>query len=308
MVAKKAIVVGSRGQDGTLLCQLLAQKDYRIVEVAKGLSSDILDSRQVTDLVATHAPDEIYFLAAYHQSAEESRADELSLLRASVDVNVMALTNFLEAIRSASPASRLFYAASSHIFGNPDATPQNESTPLNPNNLYGISKAAGTFACRYYRRQHDVHASVGILYNHESVYRDRKFISKKIACAVARIKAGTEHKVVLGNLDAAVDWGYAPDYVDAMYRILRLDTPDDYVIATGQLHTVRDMARIAFACAGLDFRDHVEADGSLAVAGGARLCGDPSRLMQRTGWRPSVTFGQMVQEMVEHELGAVREQ
>lgn len=305
MVAKKAIVVGSRGQDGKLLCQLLAQKNYRTIEVAKGLSVDILDRGQVAELIATQHPDEIYFLAAYHQSAEEDRADELSLLRESLDVNVMALTSFLEAIRLASPASRLFYAASSHIFGSPESTPQNESTPLNPNNLYGISKAAGTLTCRYYRKQHGVHASVGILYNHESIHRDAKFISKKIACAVARIKAGIEHKLVLGNLQAAVDWGYAPDYVDAMHRILSQDAPDDYVIATGRLHTVRDLARIAFACAGLDFEDHVEDGHSLAIAGGAELRGDPSRLMGRTGWRPSVSFEKMVQEMVEHEMEAL---
>jgi GDPmannose 4,6-dehydratase len=314
MAEKKAIVVGSHGQDGKLLCQLLARKNYRVTEVAKGLVSadydrpvDILDSGEVNRLVASRGPDDIYFLAAYHQAAEEKRHDEHSLLRASLDVNVMALTNFLEAIRSASPGSRLFYASSSHIFGNPACAPQDEAFSVNPNSIYGISKAAGTFACRYYRRLHGVHASVGILYNHESIYRDPKFISKKIARAVARIKKGLDSRVVLGNLDAAVDWGYAPDYVDAMFRILRLDQPGDFVVATGKLHTVRDFARTAFACAGLDFRGYVETDGSLVAGGGTSLRGNPSKLMKSTGWQPSVTFEEMVREMVENELKADNE-
>lgn len=307
MMAGKAIVVGSRGQDGKLLCQLLIQKNYEVIEVSKGLSIDIMDRFQVIDLVATHVPEVIYFLAAHHHSSEENRTDEISLLDTSLNINVMALANFLEAIRTVSPKSRLFYAASSHIFGNTDSEMQDELTALNPNNLYGISKAAGVFACRYYRSQHAVHACVGILYNHESIYRDRKFVSKKIACAAASIKLGIQNKLVLGDLDAAVDWGYAPDYVDAMYRIMGLNTPDDYVIATGQLNTVGNFVRIAFACVGLDFKNHVETSGSLPVRGGVQLCGNPSKLMLHTDWRPSVTFELMIQEMVAHELKAIHE-
>lgn len=314
MARKKAIVVGSRGQDGKLLCQLLAGKDYLVTEIAKGLQCeslgqpvDILDSAQVMGLVAALAPDEIYYLAAHHQAAQEKTVDESMLLRASLDVNVIALQNFLEAIRVTASGSRLFYAASSHIFGSPEEVLQDEKTVIAPTSFYGISKAAGTFLCRYYRSRYGMFASVGILYNHESIHRDRKFISKKIANAVARIKMGLADEVMLGNLNAAVDWGYAPDYVDAMNRIVNLEYSDDFVIATGELRSVRELAQTAFAVAGLDYRRYVKTDDSLVSGSGATLCGNSSKLTRCTGWEPSKTFGEMVMELVEDELKASNE-
>jgi GDPmannose 4,6-dehydratase len=307
---RKIIVIGSRGQDGALLCRQLADRNCSVTEVARGIALpatgkplDILDADAVNDLVGTVAPDEIYYLAAHHQSAEEKVSGEALLFRDSLNVNVMGLVNFLDAARLRAPQSRIFYAASSHVFGTPSSSPQDESTPLNPENVYGIAKTAGIHACRYYRRQHGLFASTGILFNHESVLRSPKFLSRKIAVAVARIKQGRADHVVLGNLEARVDWGYAPDYVEAMQRILATDQPGDFVVATGETHSVRELAEKAFGHAGLDYRKHVKADASLVDSSRPVLTGNASLLKDATGWVPTKSFDDMIVELVEHELG-----
>jgi len=239
-------------------------------------------------------PDEVYYLAAVHHAAEENRGGDLDLFGKSFDVNVRGMLNFLEAIRKRSPGTRLFYAASSHIFGRARTSPQDEQTPVEPACIYGITKATGLQCCRFYRQRHGVFAAVGILYNHESPYRRPEFVSQKIVRGALAIRDGRQSKLVLGDLDAQVDWGYAPDYVDAMTRILGHAAPEDFIVATGQLHSVREFAAAAFGRLGLDWAKYVEVDSSLVGKQKRALVGNADKLRSLTGWRPSVTFDQMV--------------
>lgn len=310
MSGHKVIIVGSRGQDGTLLRQQLAGQGCEVTEVARevahtssGKPLDLLDPEAVIRLVSEVGPDRIYYLAAHHQSAEEKIVSEASLFRDSLNINVMGLVHFLEATRLEAARSRLFYAASSHVFGTPQTSPQDEATPFNPENIYGIAKTAGINACRYYRQRYRLFASSGILFNHESVLRDPKFLSRKVAVAVAKIKQGKADNLILGNLEARVDWGYAPDYVDAMQRILDAEHPEDFVIASGQTHSVRDLAQNAFAQAGLDYRQYVTTDATLVDASRPELVGNAAKLKDTTGWKPTKSFDEMIAELVEHELG-----
>lgn len=312
-MSRRAIIVGSAGQDGTLLKHLLLSKQYEVLGVgrpgnappsgtADGMSVDIENSTAVSELISNTRPDEVYFLAAHHHSSEEDPGDEVELFRLSTEVHLTALVAFLEAVRRNCPRARLFYAASSHIFGSAPGSIQDESTPINPETIYGITKAAGLFACRRYRNIHGVFASVGILYNHESPLRNIRFVSKKIAAGVAAIKRGLSAKIVVGDLDASSDWGYAPDYVDAMHRMLQLETADDFIVATGESHTVREFAEAAFAYAGLDYRRFVETDPALVQRRMPRLAGNPSKFFAASGWRPSLGFRELVQRLAQHEL------
>lgn len=310
---RKAIIVGSRGQDGQLLWSQLESRGYTLVgwtrEGVNGIalpvtmpSASIQDPAAVANVIDLFRPDEIYFLAAHHQSAEEVNDNSAELFRRSFDVNVLALVNFLEAIRRHSPASHLFFAASSHVFGTPANDTQDESTPINPDSAYGISKAAGIFACRHYRKCEHVFASCGILYNHESALRSEKFLSRKIALGVARIKKGQQKTLKLGDLSATADWGFAPDFTNAMHLILSADRPDDFIVATGKLHSVKDFVDIAFGAAWLDYRQYVEADPVRVRRRSQGLVGNASRLVAATGWRPSLKFVDMVRGLVELEL------
>ena len=206
-------------------------------------------------------------------------------------------------MRAKAPGARLLYAASSHVFGDALVSPQNERTPLQPRCVYGITKVSGIHACRFYRRTHGVKASVGILYNHESPRRRPDFFSQKIVRAAVAIQRKQQSKLIVGNLAARVDWGYAPDYVNAMIRILELPEPTDFVVATGQLHTVEDFIEIAFRTMGLDWQDHVEESaGLIAKAHAMALTGDASALRSATTWKPSVNFEEMVALLVQSEL------
>jgi GDPmannose 4,6-dehydratase len=314
-MTRKAIVVGSAGQDGQLLCSQLSRRGYDVVGSVRAapaggssevrqVAIDISSQAAVSALVADVVPDEIYFLAAFHQSATDDPGDFSELIRKSLDVNTISLVNFLDAIRGHSAATRLFYAASSHIFGLPQSTVQDEQTPINPVSAYGISKAAGLFACRHYRASYGTFASVGILYNHESELRAAKFISRKIARGAAAIKLGEAKTLTLGNLDAVVDWGYAPDYTDAMQKILQAPKPDDFVVASGQPHTVRDFARIAFEAVELDFSRYVISDDTVLRRTSGALIGNPAHLTRTTGWRPSTDFPGMVRHLVKHEMAS----
>jgi len=195
----------------------------------------------------------------------------------------------------------LFYAASSLIFGDPIESPQTETTPFAPTDAYGITKTAGVQVCRHYRKVHSVYASVGILYNHESPLRAEKFVTKKIVKAAWAIKRGTRDKLVLGNLSAELDVGYAPDYVDAMRRILALDAPDDFIVATGETHSVRELVELAFGELGLDWHQHVEEDHGLITRPTLRRVGGPRKLAAATGWRASTSFASMVQALIDAE-------
>jgi GDPmannose 4,6-dehydratase len=219
--------------------------------------------------------------------------------------HVDGLVNVLEAMRLEAPKCRLFYAASSHCFGSQPAAPvQDESTPLNPDNVYGVSKTAGVHACRLYRNDHGVFASAGILFNHESPYRRAEFVTSKIVRAAIDISRGKRDLLVLGDLSARTDWGWAPDYVDAMTRILALDQPDDFVIATGEPHTVGEFAQLAFAAVGLDWREHVEENPGIITKRKLGLVGNPAKLNAATGWSPTVTFEEMIRKLLEHQQNA----
>jgi len=266
---------------------------------------DVCDSHCLHELIAEVSPDEVYYLAAYHHSAEQPKplGETVGL---SLAVNAQGLNNVLAAIVDL-PASkpRVFYAASSRVFGEPPGDVQDENTPLAPLCAYGISKAAGIHLCRYYRQEHQVYASTGILYNHESPLRSKHFVTRKIVRAAVRISSGLERELVLGDLDARVDWGWAPDYVEAMHAILNLACPDDFVLATGILHSVREFAEIAFSAVGLDWREYVVErhdvlDGRRAVK---PLCGNAEKLQTATGWRPRVSFEEMVRTMIAVEEG-----
>jgi GDPmannose 4,6-dehydratase len=305
---KRALIVGGAGQDGTLLAQWLTKKSIphvvvnrREVRESSGKifpAIDLGDAKAVEALIQTQLPSHVFYLAAHHHSSQENlEGEQAKLWQASFDVQVLGLVHFLEALRRHAPESRLFYASSSHVFGTPAQTPQTELTPLAPENIYAIAKVAGMQACRHYRHGAGPFASVGILYNHESIYRQEKFLYKKIIQGALAIRQGRQQQLVLGDLSAEADWGYAPDYVEAMVRILELPEAGDYIVATGQLHTVREFAEIVFAQLGLDVAKHVVEDSSLVRPRRGLLVGDSRALQSATGWKPSLSFEEMVRTL-----------
>jgi GDPmannose 4,6-dehydratase len=309
---KTSLVIGAGGQDGTLLTQLLAGRGDRVVCVdcdktwslppAVWEPVDILRSEQVLSLVRRTRPDECYYLAAFHHSAEDPglTPGDTQLFERSHAIHVRGLLHCLHAIAQASPPTRLFYAASSHVFGFPTVQPQDESTPLNPQNVYGITKTAGIHCCRYFRGELGVFASVGILYNHESHLRPPQFLSSKIVRGVLAFQKDPSRKLVLGDLDAVVDWGYAPDYVEAMTRILGCSAPDDFVVATGQPHSVGDFLQIACEIVGVDRRECATLDAHLLRKKSAVLIGNSGKLRTLTRWQPQTSFHDMIEKLIEH--------
>ena len=306
---KRAIIVGSNGQDGRILYDRLLQENCSLLGIGSGsvrstepfglTTIDITDSRQVLETVRLWKPDAIYYLAAFQHSSQDGLGDNTAALyEKSHAVNVTGLVNFLEAIKDVSLSTRLFYAASSLAFGDALVTPQNEQTPLNPRCIYGITKATGVQCCRFYRQTHGVFASPGFLFNHESVYQKPKFVSQKIIRGALAIRRGTLDKLILGDLSARIDWGYAPDCVEAMIRILSLPQAEDFIIATGETHSVLEFVQIAFGLLGLDWQAHVAEDASILKRRRAPLVGDASKLHNLTGWKPSVTFEGMIWALV----------
>ena len=300
-----ALVIGAGGQDGRLLTEKLTREGARVVGVTRGGGVDVLDDSATRQLIATEKPDEVYYLAAYHHSSQDRAPEPAALLRDSFAVHVDGLINVLEAIRTEAPRSRLFYAASSHVFGpNPPTPLQDESTPLDPANPYAVTKVAGVHCCRFYRAAHDVFASVGYLYNHESPYRRPEFVTTKIIRAAVAISRGSREKLVLGDLSAKIDWGWAADYVEAMTRILRTARADDFVIATGEAHSVQEFAQLAFAGVGLDWREHVEEKPGIITRRSLGLVGNPEKLTATTGWAPTVTFEGMIRKLLDSAAAA----
>ncbi len=298
------MVIGSNGQDGVYLSSLLREKGYEVTGIGRSgpASIDICDFGAVRDIVRGLAPEEIYHLAAFHHSSEEELPSDHELLAKSLAVNTLSLNHFLHAIHQDAPSCRLFYAASSRVFGDPAGSPQNEDTPLNPRCPYGISKTAGIHLCRYYRAEHKIFCCAGILYNHESPLRPATFLSRKVARFAANARKGASEKLTIRSLEARVDWGYAPDYVAAMWSILQLPEAQDFIIASGSLHSVRDLVAAAFETAELRWEDYVtEATGSSYERRGA-LCGDTRKLRRLTGWAPRTSFQDMIREMVFAEL------
>ncbi len=309
---RKAVIVGHTGQDGYYLSSLLHKKKYEVIGISsKQVSAntckiakvDILLMQDVEYLLRQFQPDEIYFLAAVHQSSADKQVDDGKLFQRSIDINIKALIHFLESIRLVSPVSKLFYAGSSHIFGSPAKVPQDESTPFYPNCIYGITKTAGIGACRFYRETHNIFASVGICYNHESPLRESKYVSMKIVEAAVGIKKGFKNELILGDLDAQIDWGYAPDYMDAVHAIMHLPESDDFILSSGAIHTVKEFVTGVFTYLELDWSEFVKVTpGLITKKQKNNLIGNNQKIKTATGWSPRVDFNGLIKILVDEEI------
>jgi len=298
-----SLVIGSEGQDGFYLSGLLRSRGDQVVGIGRG-GIDLRDRDHVDDLLRDLRPAEIYYLAGVFGSAESAAADPHQDFRRCGEVHVDGWLNFLDVTARRGSGARLFYAASSRVFGRPPHTPQNEMTPHAPLCMYGITKSAGMRLGDFYRGR-GVHCSSGILYNHESPRRPANFVSQKIVKAAVEIKLGGRQPLRLGNLSAAVDWGAAEDYVEAMVRILESEQAGDFLVASGEPRTVSQFADTAFSALGLPWRDHVIEDRTLLGAAsppGFALVGDSDKLRRATGWRPRTSFEEMVRLMVQAEM------
>jgi GDPmannose 4,6-dehydratase len=315
-VTDVALVTGVAGQDGSYLAELLLDRGYRVVGTTRSrnpnnlsriahivdrlelVEDDLLDQHRVERLLERVQPSEIYNLAARASSADLN-SDPV----ATGEVNGLAVTRLLEAIRAVNPGIRFFQALSSELFGSPEAFRQSESTPFCPVNSYAVAKLYAYWMVRIYREQHGLHASCGILFNHESPRRDAHFVTRKITRAVALIKAGRQDRLELGSLDARRDWSFAGDFVRAMLLIVAHPQPDDYVLASGASHSVGEFCDVAFARAGLDYRRFVVTTPALArVADSRDRVGDPQKAESRLDWRRQVGFENLVSMMVDHDL------
>jgi GDPmannose 4,6-dehydratase len=311
-----ALITGITGQDGSYLAEFLLEKGYRVVGVVRRssttpyerishlvdrvelVSADLLDQTSLTDAVSEFEPDEIYNLAA--QSFVQTSWNQPVLTG---EFTALGVTRMLEAMKKAAPKARFYQASSSEMFGKVHESPQRESTPFYPRSPYGVAKVYGHWITVNYRESFGLYAVSGILFNHESPRRGLEFVTRKVTDAVARIKLGRAKEVKLGNLDSRRDWGFAGDYVDAMWRMLQTDEPDDYVIGTGHTCSVRDLCETAFKCVGLDYREHVVQDPKFfRPAEVDLLVADPSKARDNLGWTPKVSFTALVEMMVEADL------
>ena len=316
-MSKSALITGITGQDGSYLAELLLQKGYKVYglsrrtstqnfERIKGIihdieliSGDLIDQHSITYAIQNVKPDEIYNLAA--QSFVQASWEQPVLTG---EFTALGVTRVLEAVRLAKPDAKFYQASSSEMFGKVLETPQKETTPFYPRSPYGVAKAYGHWITVNYRESFNMFACSGMLFNHESPRRGLEFVTRKIANGVARVKLGLQPTVKLGNLDTKRDWGYAPDYVDAMWRMLQQETPEDFVIATGETHSVREFLQLACEVAGLpDWEAVYEHDAKFdRPAEVDLLIGDASKAKQKLGWEPKTSFKELVRIMVEAEL------
>jgi len=316
-VPKTALVTGITGQDGSYLAELLLREGYRVVGMTRRtstevheriehivdeleiVSGDLLDQSSITSIVSDVRPHEIYNLAA--QSFVPASWSQPVLTG---EFTALGVTRVLEAIRQVDPSIRFYQASSSEMFGNAVQTPQTEETPFYPRSPYGVAKVYGHWITVNYRESYGLYACSGICFNHESPRRGKEFVTRKISDGVARIKLGLASELRLGNLDAHRDWGFAGDYVRAMWAMLQPNEPDDYVIATGRTHSVRDFVRIAFEAAGLgSYEPYVVIDPRFVrPAEVDRLIGDPGKARSKLGWAPQMSFEELVATMVEADL------
>lgn len=319
-MTKNALITGITGQDGSYLADLLLEKGYKVYGLRRRTSvpileniehiqneiefieGDLLDLSSLIRAVQVSNPDEVYNLGA--QSFVATSWDQPILTG---QATALSVTNMLEAVRIVKPEARFYQASSSEMFGKVVETPQKETTPFYPRSPYGVAKVYGHWMTVNYRESYDMFACSGILFNHESPRRGIEFVTRKITNAVARIKLGLQQELRLGNLDALRDWGYAKDYVECMWLMLQQDTADDYVIATGETHSVREFCEIAFGYAGLDYQDFVVTDPKFFRAAEVDLLlGDPSKSINKLGWNPQKTsFKELVQLMVDKDLERV---
>ncbi len=320
---KRALITGVTGQDGSYLAELLLEKGYEVHGIVRRSSTesferiehlagkihlhqaDLLDQLSIIDVMKESDPHEVYNLAAQSFVPTSWKQPVLTS-----EFTAIGVTRVLEAIRLLGPGKIRFYqASSSEMFGKVQEVPQKEDTPFYPRSPYGVAKVYGHWITVNYRESYNMYCCSGILFNHESERRGREFVTRKVTDGVARIKLGMATELRLGNLDSKRDWGFAGDYVRAMWLMLQQDQPDDYVVATGETHTVRKLVELAFSAVGLDWQKHVKIDPSLVrPAEVDLLIGDPSKAKRKLGWTPDVTFEKLVERMVNADLARLQGQ
>ncbi|MFP4512953.1 MAG: GDP-mannose 4,6-dehydratase [Acidimicrobiales bacterium] len=315
-MTKRALITGITGQDGSYLAELLLDKDYEVIGMVRRsstvnferiahiqdrvtlVSGDLLDEVSLIHILREHRPQEVYNLAA--QSFVQTSFGQPVLTG---EITGLGVTRILDAIRIVDPEIRFYQASTSEMFGKVQEVPQSEATPFYPRSPYGVAKLYGHWITVNYRESYQIHASSGILFNHESPRRGHEFVTRKITNTVAQIKLGQAKELRLGNLDAQRDWGFARDYVEAMYLMVQADEADDFVIATGRTHTVREFCRIAFEHVGLDYEDHVAVDQKFfRPAEVELLIGDPDKARQHLGWEATTSFEELVTMMVDADM------
>jgi GDPmannose 4,6-dehydratase len=316
MTSKRALVTGITGQDGSYLAEFLLQKDYQVIGMIRRsstvnferinhiqdrlvlVSGDLLDQASMIDLLHEYRPVEVYNLAA--QSFVQTSWIQPVFTG---EVTALGVTRLLDAVRMVDPEIRFYQASTSEMFGKVREIPQTEETPFYPRSPYGVAKVYGHWITVNYRESYNLFAVSGIAFNHESPRRGQEFVTRKIVRAAARIKLGLDHELPLGNLEAQRDWGYAPDYVEAMWLMLQQDQPEDYVLATGRTHTVGRFAELAFQAVDLDYQDYVSQDPRfMRPADVDLLVGDPAKAERQLGWKAKTSFENLVDIMVEVEL------
>jgi GDPmannose 4,6-dehydratase len=312
----RAFITGITGQDGSYLAEFLLEKDYEVIGMVRRSSTvnferiahlqdritfapgDLLDEASLIEALSTHRPTEVYNLAA--QSFVQTSFGQPVLTG---ETTALGVTRMLDAIRIVDPGVRFYQASSSEMFGKVQEVPQSEDTPLYPRSPYGVAKVYGHWITVNYRESYDLHASSGILFNHESPRRGLEFVTRKISHGVARIKLGLDTEIALGNLESQRDWGFAGDYVEAMWLMLQQDEPDDFVVGTGETHSVREFCELAFAHVGLDYQDFVTLDERFVrPAEVDLLVADPSKANTVLGWKPKVELAELVAMMVDADL------
>ena len=318
---KRALITGVTGQDGSYLSEFLLEKGYKVFGLVRRSSSpnyeriehirdkleliqgDLLDQNSLIEAIQFTKPDEVYNLGA--QSFVPTSWNQPVLTG---EFTALGVTRMLEAIRVVNPKIKFYQASSSEMFGEVQEVPQNEKTPFYPKSPYGVAKVYGHYITVNYRESYGIFGCSGILFNHESPRRGLEFVTRKVCHGVAKIKLGLQRELQLGNLDSQRDWGYAKEYVEAMWLMLQQNEPGDYVVATGKAHTVRKLLRIAFRCVGLNWEDHVVIDESLIrPAEVNRLLGDASKAREKLRWRPNVSFEELIGIMVESDLKKLKD-
>jgi len=319
---KRALITGITGQDGSYLAEFLLEKGYEVIGMVRRTSTinferirhiqdrillvqgDLLDQSSLIDILREYRPHEVYNLAAQSFVPTSFKQPVLT-----GEFTALGVTRLLEAIRLVDPTIRFYQASSSEMFGKVREVPQNENTPFHPRSPYGVAKVYAHWITVNYRESYGMFAVSGICFNHESPRRGLEFVTRKITYTAAKIKLGLAHELRLGNLEARRDWGYAPDYVRAMWLMLQQDEPEDYVIATGETHSVREFAELAFDYLGLDWKKYVVVDPALyRPADVDLLVGDATKARTKLGWAPSVTFEQLVKIMVDADLELVKQE
>ncbi len=321
-MGKRALITGITGQDGSYLAELLLEKGYDVVGMVRRSSTvnferithlmgdvefvpgDLIDQMSMVEILQDHRPEEVYNLAA--QSFVQTSFGQPVLTG---ETTALGVTRLLDAIRMVDDSIRYYQASSSEMFGKVREVPQTETTPFHPRSPYGVAKVYGHWITINYRESYDLHASSGILFNHESPRRGLEFVTRKITHGAAQIALGQATELRLGNLDAQRDWGFAGDYVDAMWRMLQLESADDFVICTGETHSVREFCELAFGRVGLDYADHVVIDERFfRPAEVDLLVGDAAKAEERLGWVPQTSFTELVEMMVDNDLEAFERQ